>query len=173
MSSVIKTTTDIFHNPNYQHGHHILCTVTAQPRVQSQGDLSVSLTCNHHELQNRCVYLRMHSMQSLCFCLWTSLYLSFCKTAPLWGRYLHATTQMQLMHLPPVLWTLCFTVVNNSLLKGEIPWQASTTTSRGDPSRNPKQTHRIIKVGKDHQDHPVQLSTHHHPAHWPISTTRE
>lgn len=121
----------------------------------------------------RCVYLCMHSLQSLCFCLWTSLYLSFCKIAPLWGWYLHATTQMQSMHLPPALWTLCFTVANNSLLKGGIPWQANTTTSYGDPSRNPQQTHRITKVGEDYQDHSVQLPTHHHPAHWPTSTTRE
>ena len=29
--------------------------------------------------------------------------------------------------------------------------------------------HRIIKVGKKHKDHLVQLSTHHHHAHWTTS----
>lgn len=29
------------------------------------------------------------------------------------------------------------------------------------------QSHRIIRVGKDHCDHPVQPSVHPHHAHWP------
>lgn len=57
-SLLTTTTTGTFHNPNEQHVYHTLLTESGlSPDVLSQGNLLVSLICNHHELQHNRVYL--------------------------------------------------------------------------------------------------------------------
>jgi len=66
------------------------------------------------------------------------------------------------------VWNETFTAPIPPLLLTVPPARfSSTQTDQTFPWYAPTQNHRIINVGKDHLDHLLQPSAHHHHAHWP------
>lgn len=108
------TTTGTFHNPSKQHVYPTLRTESRlSPSVLSYGNLSVSLVCNQHELQNNRVYLP--TARRVCAALsghpCISVLIQF---------HLRRTTCTQ--HTADALVRSShFTAVNNSLLKVDNP----------------------------------------------------